>query len=271
MNAGQLSRLITGLFLALLPAGCQTLTSFKPPTLPSGTPTPSMTTRQEEVKPQKQLPPKEAAEVSFTLAESLAANGHDKDAILHYERCRQFDANRAGIAPRLAVLYGRIGETKKSLEEFDKAIKETPQDASLHNNRGYCLYSAGQWAEAEQSYRQALALDSNHAHAWVNLGMSLGMQGRYAESYEAFTKTLSPAEAHANLGFIYFSQGKKEQARDAYRQALHLNPSMQKAQLVLNMMDAKPNTTKLATTSSGTDKSPILPVMVPPLPERTIP
>lgn len=270
MNTQMLGRWVAGLLLLVPAAGCQNLTAFKPPSLPT---IPSQTASAPSAgeagkSSQKQLPPKQAAEVSFTLAEGLAANGHDGDAIIYYERCRQFDPKRPGIAARLAILYGRVGESKQAFAEFEKALKENPNDPSLLNNMGYCCYTDGKWAEAEQYYRKALAVDSQFAHAWVNLGMALGMQNRYEESYAAFLKAVSSSEAHTNLGFIYYTQDKKDLARAEYRQALQLDPSNQKAQIVLNMMDGKLEKSKVASAST---KTPTLLPPVPPLPGQATP
>ena len=62
-------------------------------------------------------------------------------------------------------------------------------------------------------------------------------QGHFAEAERAFEKLreLEPkvAEIHANLGVVYFQERKYEQAIQALRQALKLNPALQKASTLL--------------------------------------
>ena len=62
-------------------------------------------------------------------------------------------------------------------------------------------------------------------------------QGHFAEAEQAFEKLvdLEPkvAEIHANLGVVYFQERKYEQAINALRQALKLNPALQKAGTLL--------------------------------------
>ncbi len=64
----------------------------------------------------------------------------------------------------------------------------------------------------------------------MNLGLTLAQQGRTPEALEAFGKVVGPAEAQANLGFVLLTQGKREDACAAYRQALTLDPSCRLAQ-----------------------------------------
>jgi len=63
--------------------------------------------------------------------------------------------------------------------------------------------------------------------------------GRMPDAQSAFEKLrdLSPgvAEIHANLGLIYFNEKKFQPAVAALRQALKLNPNLQKAQALLAM------------------------------------
>jgi Tfp pilus assembly protein PilF len=269
MNVRMLARVLAGLLVLSPTVGCQNLTTFKPPSLGLHSMAAPTAEGENSQRSQKTLPNKESAELSFTLAEGMAASGHEADAIIHYERCRQFDPKRTGIAARLAVLYGRVGQSKEALAEFEKAIKESPDDPAIHNNMGYFHYSAGNWVEAEQCCRKALTLDSQHRHAWVNLGLILGMQNRYAESYEAFTKILNPDEAHANLGFVYLTQGQKEMAKTECRKALQMNPSNPKAQGMLSILDGKMEKSKIAAAppiprSKDMD-------LVPPLPPHTTP
>jgi Tfp pilus assembly protein PilF len=48
--------------------------------------------------------------------------------------------------------------------------------------------------------------------------------GEREQALALFQKTLGPAAAWNNLGYILMTQGKKEQAEKAFRQALDLNP-----------------------------------------------
>ncbi|MER3416615.1 MAG: hypothetical protein C4297_10435 [Gemmataceae bacterium] len=218
---------VVGLALASASlGGCSSLTSsqwaqWKPP--PLEMPVASNTRKAQELE----LPPHEAARACLKTAELLEQNGHEIEAIYQYERARHYDPRLTHVARRLAVLYDRQGDHARAAHEYKKALELEPNNVELLNDYGYFQYQRGDWQEAEKWLRKALHVNPRYERAWVNLGMTLAMQGRYAESYEAFVKAVTPAQAHANLGFLLTTQGKWEEAKAAYRKALSLEPGLQ--------------------------------------------
>jgi len=196
-----------------------------------------MTPVTTSAKPVVQLPPNEAVKVSLTVAAEFEQKGEDGAALVQYERARQHDPNIPNLSRKLAILYDRVGNEARALEEYQKCLAAHPKDVELLNNMGYFFYSRRRLPEAEQHLRKALALDSKHARAWVNLGLTLGQMERYAEALEAFQHAVSPAEAQSNLGFILATQGKRDEAKQAYRQALALQPSLMIAQVALSKLE----------------------------------
>ena len=104
--------------------------------------------------------------------------------------------------------------TARSAEAaYAQALQAAPRDADLLNDVGYFHYECGDPKRAEDSLRQALEIDPKHRRAWINLGLVLGEQRRYDESYEAFARVLTPAEARSNVGVILARQGRHDEAR----------------------------------------------------------
>jgi tetratricopeptide (TPR) repeat protein len=135
------------------------------------------------------------------------------------------------------VLYDRLGNATRAVPEFERAVKEHPRDADLLNDLGYHHYNLGRWAEAEKTLRQAVEINPKHTCAWTNLGMTLAQQGRTRESLEAFGHCVGPAEAQCNLGFLLTTQGKREEAKSAYHEALRLEPGLQLAKSALAKLE----------------------------------
>jgi len=177
--------------------------------------------------------PKEAAEVCLHTAEVMDQGGKAEEAIPLYEKARQNGGNKQQISRRLAYLYEQQGDFKHALEEYKQLAQRSPRDADLLNDIGYCCYNQQDWAEAEKYLRQALAVNAEHARAWVNLGMTLAKAGRTTESLEAFTHVVTPAQAQCNLAFILTTQGKLDDAKAAYRQALDIEPELSVARIAL--------------------------------------
>ena len=90
------------------------------------------------------------------------------------------------------------------------------------------LHQAGQDNEAEALYRTILASPSPHAIARYGLGLLRTSQGRLQEAIDAYTNaiTIRPdyVDAHVNLGAMLLSAGRPEQALAVYQRALGINP-----------------------------------------------
>jgi len=165
------------------------------------------------------LPPKQAAEACLATAKELQAHGHAPEAILLYERARQLNP-REQVSRFLAVLYDQQGNDTRALAEYRKALELTPHDADLLNDFGYYFYRRRDWRQSEEQFRKAIAQSPQHERAWVNLGLALGEQERFQESFDAFSKVLSPAAAHSNVGVILAAHQRKSEAETAFKQAL---------------------------------------------------
>jgi Tfp pilus assembly protein PilF len=182
------------------------------------------------------LPPRQTAEICMNLADKLEKDGFDAEAIAHYEKARQ-DNPSLRLERKLAVLYDKVGDPKRAMEEFDKALKQTPNDPGLLNNVGFCLYNQRKFDQAETHLRRALSLDPKHKFATVNLGLTLAQQGKYDESLKVQAKVLSDAEAYSNVAFVMTAQGKRDEAKELYRQALHCDPQLAIAKLALDRLE----------------------------------
>jgi class 3 adenylate cyclase/CHAT domain-containing protein/predicted negative regulator of RcsB-dependent stress response len=59
---------------------------------------------------------------------------------------------------RLGRIYAAQGETAKALQQYDKAISQQQDMATVHANKGYLLEQLGKHQEALEHYRQALQI-----------------------------------------------------------------------------------------------------------------
>jgi tetratricopeptide (TPR) repeat protein len=184
-----------------------------------------------------ELPPKQAAQACLETAKVLQAHGDAREAILLFERARRLDPHQRQVSRFLASLYDQQGNDTRALAEYRNALELAPHDADLLNDFGYHYYRNQDWKQAEAYFRKALAQAPNHERAWVNLGLALGEQGRYPESFDAFSKVLGPAAAHSNLGVILASHERPAEADAEFKQALRLNPDLPQARAFLAQLE----------------------------------
>jgi tetratricopeptide (TPR) repeat protein len=178
------------------------------------------------------LPAKEppiSANTRFVAA-VLAEDTNDlPNAIKQYQAALQADPKHVPSIFGLAVIYSRQRQFPKAIDLWNRYIAATNGNATGYSNLGFCYESAGRPADAESAYRQGIVKDPRNQACRVNYGLMLAHQGKTAEATEQLSAVLTPAEVHYDLASVYESQGKKTAARDEYREALTLDPSLSDA------------------------------------------
>jgi tetratricopeptide (TPR) repeat protein len=100
-------------------------------------------------------------------------------------------------------------------------------------DKGVALYNENNFTGSLDAYEKAIEIDPSNAEAWNNMGIDLGILGKYDEALYAFREAAqlnsSYAEAWYNMGAIFDIQGKYISAIQAYGAATRINPSYQKA------------------------------------------
>ncbi len=230
-------------------SGCIGMSKVSDATLPTP---PAQAQRHEE-----ELPPDLALQASLAVAKKLEQSKDARPAIEQYEKVLKRDPqNETGIR-RLAVLHDRTGEFSRSDVYYEKAARNHPKDADLFNDWGYSHYLRNDWPGAEKHLRKALELNHEHAQARSNLGLVLGMQGKYDEATKLFREErLSEGEIQCNLAFCYCCQGKLEEAKAACRTATRLDPACDKARRLLATLENPPKPKSEETAKESKPKPP---------------
>ena len=149
------------------------------------------------------------------------------------------------------------GRVEEALPHFQTAARLQPRDADRHVNLGAALAEAGQPQSAIEEYQTAIRYSSNpkeQARCYETLGTLYGQIGNYAEMRESYRKALAAdpssgplmvrhlsqyvesdpsAEDYFALGVLLQEDGQGSKAREAYEEALSLNPNFQPAQMAL--------------------------------------
>jgi len=225
--------------LTLLPAisGCTSWT----PRLPSWATEskPQESPKNTPVTPvAADLTPAQSASLCLKTADKMEQGGDRIGAVTFYEQARRLDPTAIDYSRKLANLYDQLDMNDQAHREYQTAIAATPDDADLLNDYGVFHLRREQWTESEVWFRKSLAARANHERAAINLAISLGMQNRLKESFELFHSQVGAASANSNLGVLLVRQGRNDEARHHFQQAIALDSSLESARLQLAQLEA---------------------------------
>ncbi len=125
----------------------------------------------------------------------------------------------------IVLLLKSLIATSPALAQFS-----SPRAVARSGNEAY---TNGRFKEAETSYRDALKQDSRLTEGTFNLGDALYKQKKYEESADQFRLLADNSKAprdvrsqsYYNLGNSFVQGNKLQEAVNAYKSALRLNPS----------------------------------------------
>jgi tetratricopeptide (TPR) repeat protein len=154
--------------------------------------------------------------LNFCLSLSLAAQTVPQLESTARERLAAKDANGA-------------------LAAYQKLSLLAPKSAAYQDQIGFLLAATNRSSEAIPHFQRATELDPKMAQAWFHLGAALAITKQTAAAVNALQQAVALAPNHADyrdrlalawatLGDAHQQQYRYKEARDAYRQALKLNP-----------------------------------------------
>src|SRR5262249_27456253 len=138
------------------------------------------------------------------------------------------DATSAVYRDVLGLVFTQLRRPDLALEQFQEAVSIDPQLADAYFHLGVSLAETAKWAEAVAGYRKALALPTltvpDLAHQ--NLGLALYHLGQYGEAEQElrFAIALSPEmqAAYYHLGLVLSAEKRLNEARSAFGRAREL-------------------------------------------------
>jgi tetratricopeptide (TPR) repeat protein len=148
-------------------------------------------------------------------------------------------ANTLGV-----VLLDQFRQIEGALAWLERAVTLDPTYGDAQLYRATALAEVGRWEDAVAGYRKALLLPTLTAPpvAHQNLGVALYNLKRYREAEESlrFALGLDPqmGGAYYNLGLVLLAQGRKDEARAAFRKVRDLVPESTFGQAAVERLKA---------------------------------
>lgn len=167
---------------------------------------------------------------------SFAQTGAWKDSAAMYDNALRVNPESWAIRNSLAAETMQRGEWPLAAALSQEVIARRPTYPVAYLTLGSARRQMGDFAGAEQAYRQSLAL-SRKVETLTNLGSLLAQMGRHAEGERMLLESLAynpdQPKAYLNLGVLRYEQQRPDDAVQYLQKAIQLDPSDAEAQFNL--------------------------------------
>lgn len=162
----------------------------------------------------------------------------------------------ATAASSLGWYYNSKKKYDEAAHEFERGLRDAPDDPRAHYNHALYCQSRERWDAAFSGFEKARAMTAGatgplernlNARALYQLGRTCAFSGErpddgiaWMEEYlqrNVTARQPSKADAYARLGMIYEHKRDQESARTCYRKALALEPDHENAKSALDRID----------------------------------
>jgi tetratricopeptide (TPR) repeat protein len=149
----------------------------------------------------------------------------EEAVVLYNEGVRLFQASQDTSTQSIGESYRLRQDAKKA---FNNALKLNPELVEAHSNLGYIELAENHYKKAVPYFEKAVALNAKHEASVAGLAIALNESGNPTKAIElltSLTKWYPESERHwFNLGTLFQQENQNEQAIDAYKRALLVNP-----------------------------------------------
>ena len=187
------------------------------------------------------------ARAQYNLGRQLDDRGRSDEAFDRYRRAVQLNSAFALAHNNLGMALLRRGEAGEALEHFQRAVLLKPRYADAQNNLGAVLVQIGRIDEAIAPLESALRIDPAIVPARYSLGIAFARRGDFAaaavELAEVTDRDPSFAAAQFDLGRVWGELGRYDEASEAFRATLRLEPDHAEAARMLRAAEAASGST----------------------------
>jgi tetratricopeptide (TPR) repeat protein len=184
--------------------------------------------RPNEVMPKARMSAEKALQLDPADAEAHAALAWVKwvyewdwaGSEVEFKRALDFRPNSALVRAQFALFLNAAGRTTHALNQEHTALQLDPLSTVNNSNLADILASDGQLDLAIQQYLSIIAKDPHFGAAHADLGATYALRGRFSDAIKEIQTGLlyDPDPKYRGwLAWIYATNGRKQQAREALR------------------------------------------------------
>jgi protein O-GlcNAc transferase len=168
-------------------------------------------------------------ETLFHLGNRLRERGEYEAAISHFERALERAPGHPGVLNNLGLTLEASGDAQRAEACYREVLTTQPQHADALANLANLLQGQARYRQAVLAYEKALAVRRDFPMKfWRRRGIALSELGAFADAEQSFREAvrLAPDQLHAqiDLGTMCIAQEKYDEAEAPLARALELDP-----------------------------------------------
>jgi len=149
--------------------------------------------------------------------------GHSAEAASSFQKAQALAPADDAVCRRIADAYAALGRADEAEKMYQKAVDLRPAFWESSNRKGLFHLHRGQLAEAMELFRQVIRLRPESDAGYTNLASGHILAGEFREAeplLQAALRIQPVAEGYNNLGFVYYAEGRFEEAAREFQQAI---------------------------------------------------
>ncbi|OAF19104.1 tetratricopeptide repeat protein [Bradyrhizobium neotropicale] len=146
---------------------------------------------------------------------ALADNGNFQQAFDVLSKAHSPDNPDWRLLSVQGTALDQMGRHEEARSYYAAALKIAPGDPGVLSNLGLSYMLSKDLPKAEEALRQAYASPRASARVRQNLGLVVGLQGRFAEAETIVKADLPPDQAAANVAYLKDMLNRNEAPRGA--------------------------------------------------------
>ena len=175
-------------------------------------------------------------------AEKAQRSGKTHEARKAYEQIVEiYDKNKDNKdLKREAEPYCRLGIIMETFGQYDQAENYYRQAIAIDaknpaplNSLGYCYLNQHRLEEAIEYFHKAIDLAPMEPKYNNNLALAYGLKKDYGQAFKYFRRVSSEDDTYYNMSAIFAMNHDEERAKSALEQVVAINPNHREAQRML--------------------------------------
>jgi eukaryotic-like serine/threonine-protein kinase len=166
------------------------------------------------------------AEAYTCLGGVYRGTGEYEKAIVQLRKATTLDPTNDDAFRGLADGYQKLNRPAEAEATFKKAISLRPQYWDGYNWLGFFYYGQGRYEDAAKMFKEVTSLAPDNFRGYSNLGAMYVLQARYADAINVLEKSSSlrsTVEVYDNLGTAYFFMRRFDEAARNFEEGLKLD------------------------------------------------